>query len=134
MRTVLSGRRTWRRVLLGRCFATRVAVGILAFGTMAHFAGQALMRRGSWRLLVGVMGTSAGQLIINRLADQGTTALAASLLVGLPLTAYLVATIGQLPSPYLFGSQHYNETGVNEKLPVSPVTVPASNVLPAVHT
>ncbi|MDA1049783.1 MAG: hypothetical protein O3C40_04810 [Planctomycetota bacterium] len=73
-----------------------VAVGVLAFGTMAYFAGQALMREGSWRLWVGVMGTSVGQLVINRLADQGTTALAASLLVSLPLIAYLVATIGQL--------------------------------------
>ncbi|MEO8493735.1 MAG: hypothetical protein ABI614_01590 [Planctomycetota bacterium] len=73
-----------------------IAVGILAFGTMTHFAGQALMRTGSWRLLVGVMGTSAGQLLINRLSDRGATAISASLLISLPLIAYLVATIAQL--------------------------------------
>lgn len=77
-------------------YLSSVAVGILAFGTMAYFAGQALMREGSWRLWIGVMGTSVGQLLINRLADRGATALSASLLVSLPLIAYLVATISQL--------------------------------------
>jgi hypothetical protein len=77
-----------------------IAVGILTFGAMAHFASRALMRQGSWRLLVGVMGTSAGQLLINRLADrlpdQRAAALSASLLISLPLVAYLIATIAQL--------------------------------------
>ncbi|MBC8354714.1 MAG: hypothetical protein H8E66_22265 [Planctomycetes bacterium] len=77
-------------------YLSAVAVGILAFGTMAYFASQALMREGSWRLWVGVMGTSAGQLLINRLADRGATAITASLLVSLPLIAYLVAMIAQL--------------------------------------
>ncbi len=77
-------------------YLSAVAIGILAFGAMAYFAGQALMREGSWRLWVGVMGTSVGQLLINRLADQGATALTASLLVSVPLVAYLVATISQL--------------------------------------
>ncbi|MCA9220585.1 MAG: hypothetical protein KDA71_09680, partial [Planctomycetales bacterium] len=77
-------------------YLAAVAIGVLAFGAMAYFAGQALMRKGSWRLWIGVMGTSVGQLLINRLAGQGTTALAASLLVSVPLVAYLIATISQL--------------------------------------
>ena len=77
-------------------YLAAVAIGVLAFGTMVYFAGHALMREGSWRLWIGVMGTSVGQLLINRLADQGATALIASLVVSLPLLAYLVATISQL--------------------------------------
>lgn len=77
-------------------YLSAVTVGVAAFGAMAYFAGQALMREGSWRLLVGVMGTSVGQLLINRLIDHQSTAFTANLLVSIPLLAYLVSTIGQL--------------------------------------
>lgn len=93
---IITGPESRELPLFHPLFLAAVAVGMLAFGTMAYFAGQALMREGSWRLWVGVMGASAGQLVISRLADRGATAIAASLLVSLSLIAYLIATIGQL--------------------------------------
>ncbi len=93
---IVTGPESKQLPLFHPLYLSAVVVGLGAFGTMAYFAGQALMRDGVWRLWLGVMGTSCGQLIISRVAGDQTTAISANLLVAVPVIAYLVATGRQL--------------------------------------
>lgn len=68
-----------------------LTIGLLAFGTMAYYASQALLPRLKWSLWIGILGPSVGQLLINRapvtmLADASTC-----WLITLPLVSFLLA-------------------------------------------
>ncbi len=71
-------------------------IGFASFGTMAYYSGRALMSEGWWRLWIGVLGTSAGQLIINRAFHDNATPFFIYLLMTVPLAAFFIATISQL--------------------------------------
>jgi len=93
---IVTGPESKQLPLFHPLYISAVVIGLISFGTMAYFAGQALLRDGAWRLWIGVIGTSCGQLIISRAADNEMTAFAANALVATPLTAYLVSTVWQL--------------------------------------
>jgi hypothetical protein len=73
-----------------------VVIGLASFGTMNYFAARALLRHGWWRLMTVVLGTSAGQLLINRLEAVATGPIGAALLMLVPLGAFLVAVLALL--------------------------------------
>ncbi len=77
-------------------YIAAVLIGLMAFGAMVYFASRALMPNGWWRMALAVMGTSAGQLIINRQAGTTMSAAFVTLLLGLPLASYLCATLDQV--------------------------------------
>lgn len=77
-------------------YALAVAVGLMAGGWVTYSAGRALMPHGWWRLTSVVLATSAGQLLIDRLARPGLTLAQTSLLAALPLGGFLVATVTQI--------------------------------------
>ncbi len=79
-------------------YIAAVLVGMLGYGVVTSLSARALFPVGWWRLTVAVMGTSAGQLIINRMAGEETSTklLDATALFALPLVSYLVATLSQL--------------------------------------
>ncbi len=77
-------------------YSLAVALGLLAGGWVTYSAGRALLPHGWWRLTCVVLATSAGQLLIDRLARPGLTLAQASLLAALPLGGFLVATVTQI--------------------------------------
>jgi hypothetical protein len=77
-------------------YIAAVLMGLLAYSVMVYFASRALMLDGWWRMAVAVMGASAGQLVINRLAGPAMSAAFVTLLLGLPLASYLCSTLDQL--------------------------------------
>ena len=87
------------RVPVGSPFyLAAVMIGMLGYGAVTSLSARALFPEGWWRLTVAVMGTSAGQLVINRLASKpgSTELLFATALFALPLASYLIATLFQL--------------------------------------
>ena len=80
-------------------YLAAVAVGLLGYGLITSLSARALFAEGWWRLVLAVMGTSAGQLIINRQGEvEGTetSMVRATAIFALPLVSYLVATLSQL--------------------------------------
>jgi hypothetical protein len=77
-------------------FVVAVVIGMTAYGVMTWYAGQSLLSYGRSLLLVAVLGTCAGQLLVNRLFTPATTDTAVILLLMVPLVAYLFAVVGSL--------------------------------------
>ncbi|MCH7727963.1 MAG: hypothetical protein IH991_16025, partial [Planctomycetes bacterium] len=92
---VISGSEGTRFATTDFRYIAAVAIGLVGFGVMTFFAARALMRDGWWRLWLVVMGTSVGQLIINRMAEPNPSALACVALIALPLAAFLIAMVSQ---------------------------------------
>ncbi len=95
---VLSGAGPDRLAATSPLYIAAALIGILGYGAITYFSSRALLLEGWWRLLVVVMGTSIGQMIINRLAvgDTDRSGLVrVSLLFALPLASYLYATGSQ---------------------------------------
>ncbi len=96
---VLSGSEAAPVPITSPLYILAVVVGIVGYGAVTALSARSLFAEGWWRLVVAVIGASAGQLIINRLANAEntrTSLFAASALFGLPLASFLVATLGQL--------------------------------------
>ena len=95
---VMSGVGENRTPVTSPLYIAAVIVGMLVYAAVTTFSARALFAEGWWRLTVVVIGTSAGQLVINRLADVHTRwpLLAATALFALPLASYLAATLSQL--------------------------------------
>ena len=62
------------RPVIDPFYITAVSVGLLAFGWITYGSGRVLMPGRWWPLVVAVMGTSAMQLWIARLAGPRVTA------------------------------------------------------------
>ncbi len=77
-------------------YITAVTVGLLAFGAISSSAGRVLLPRRWWLLLIAVLGPSAGQLVIDRLAIPGLSTWWLTLLFAPVVLSYLIATGGQL--------------------------------------
>ncbi len=95
---VLSGAGENRTPVTSPFYIVAVLVGILGYGAVTTFSARALFSEGWWRLTIAVIGTSAGQLLINRLADIKSSwpLAAATALFALPLGSFLAATLSQL--------------------------------------
>lgn len=87
----LTGTESRQVMIWDPLYLTSVAIGILAFGTMAYFASQALLPQSRWYLWLGVLGPSVGQLIINRAPDSMLTETSVCWLIVLPLASFLIA-------------------------------------------
>ena len=80
-------------------YLAAITIGLAGYGIVTAFSARSLFLDGWWRLVVAVMGSAAGQLLINRLGpapSAHTSVLAASAIMGIPLAAYLTATLTQL--------------------------------------
>jgi len=76
---------------------TAIAVGLGGFGLMALVACRELVPSAGRWLAVGIIGTSAAQLVIDRTTTTGQTSLELlAALTALPVLAYLVATVRTL--------------------------------------
>ena len=96
---VLSGSEAVQVPVTSPLYILAVVVGIVGYGAVTALSARSLFAEGWWRLVVAVIGVSAGQLIINRLGNvenTRTSMFAAAALFGLPLASFLVATLGQL--------------------------------------
>ncbi len=96
---LLSGSDAERSPVTSPLYISAVAAGLLGYGAITSLSARSLFAEGWWRLVVAVMGTSAGQLIINRLAEAENTrssVVTATALFALPLASFLVATLAQL--------------------------------------
>ena len=96
---LLSGSDAERSPVTSPLYIAAVAAGLLGYGAITSLSARSLCAEGWWRLVVAVMGTSAGQLIINRLAEAESTrssVVKATALFALPLASFLVATLAQL--------------------------------------
>ncbi len=95
---VLGGSGETRTPVTSPFYIAAVLVGVLGYGVVTTLSARALFSEGWWRLTVVVIGTSAGQLVINRLADVPTSwpLAAATALFALPLGCYLAAALSQL--------------------------------------
>ncbi len=93
---ILAGEGEQRRSATDPVFLTAVVVGLLSFGTMNYFASRALVRHGWWRMMLAVLGTSIGQLIINRLQTSDIRPLGAALIMLPAVGSYLVANLAHL--------------------------------------
>ncbi len=77
-------------------YVSAVLVGLLGYGAITWSAGRAMLRRLRWPLFVAVMGASAAQLVVSRLAEPGLGLVALNQLAFLPLAPFLAATGRQL--------------------------------------
>lgn len=77
-------------------YMAAVVIGLGAFGTMAVSASRALLAKTTWLLPLAVLGTSASQLVIDRLAGVQTTEWQIALLAMVPVVFFVVAALGQL--------------------------------------
>jgi hypothetical protein len=96
---LLSGSDAERSPVTSPLYVAAVAAGLLGYGAITSLSAKSLFAEGWWRLVVAVMGTSAGQLIINRLAEAENTKssmVKATALIAVPLASFLVATLAQL--------------------------------------
>jgi hypothetical protein len=76
-----------------------VLVGLAGYGAVTTFSARALSPVGWWRIVVAVIGTSLGQLIINRVdlaMPESSPVVLLTLLFAVPLIAFIAATAGQL--------------------------------------
>lgn len=85
-----------QRSVVDPLYVAAVGVGLVAFGAIVWSSGRVLMLQTSWLLWVAIMGTSAGQLFANRLAEPGLATWTVILLAALPVCSYVIATGGQL--------------------------------------
>lgn len=72
-------------------FLIAISIGFAAFGWIIYSASRILVSFGRWQLLTVVMGTSAGQLIISRIATQEPSFLQTNLLAMLPAGCFILA-------------------------------------------
>ncbi len=95
---VMGGAGEHRTPVTSPLYIAAVLTGLLGYGVITTFSAKALFPEGWWRLTVAVIGTSAGQMVINRLADVETSRpwLVATALFALPLASFMVAGLAQL--------------------------------------
>ena len=96
---VLSGSKSAEVSVWSPWYLAAITIGLVGYGIVTAFSARSLFLDGWWRLVVAVMGSAAGQLLINRLGptpSARTSVLAASAILGVPLAAYLTATLTQL--------------------------------------
>jgi hypothetical protein len=84
-----------KRAVTDPIFLLAVVVGLGVFTAISWSAGRILTRDGALRLTVAVMGASASQLYLSRLADPEMGIGGATLLFSLPAAAFLFAIVGQ---------------------------------------
>lgn len=92
----LSGKGNAHSAWTDPAYLAAVAVGLAAYGTMTILAGRVFLGAGWWRLLAGVMGPCAGQLVINRLAQENVTGATVLALMTIPMAGFLAATVSGL--------------------------------------
>ena len=92
----LSGKADEQPAWTDPTYLAAIIVGLSAYGTMTFFAGRAFLGTDWWRLLAGVMGPCAGQLLINRFAHQSDSLTKVMGLAMIPLAGFLVATVSGL--------------------------------------
>ncbi|HLJ10284.1 MAG TPA: hypothetical protein VKU82_03805, partial [Planctomycetaceae bacterium] len=85
-----------RRPTTDLLFLAAMATGLGVFAAMSYFAGRKLLLAGWWLLPIGVIGASAGQVVISRLAAPDMALGKINLLFFLPLASFLATTLGQL--------------------------------------
>lgn len=97
---LLSGTADQRPPVGSPIYLAAVFVGILGYGIVTSFSAHALFPVGWWRITVAVMGTSVGQLLIDRLGghDAAATLSGATALFALPLASFLLPLVSQLQS------------------------------------
>ena len=96
---VLSGSASAEISVWSPWYLAAVTIGLAGYGVVTAFSARSLFMEGWWRLVVAVMGSAVGQLLINRLGSAPsarTSVIAASAILGIPLAAYLAATLTQL--------------------------------------
>jgi len=96
---LLSGPDAEQRAVTDPLYLAAVTVGLVSYGTLTAVSARALFAEGWWRFVVAIMGTAAGQLLINRLADAdltSTSLLRTTALFLVPLASFLAATLTQL--------------------------------------
>jgi hypothetical protein len=77
-------------------FWAALGTGLAVFGAMTWSAGRKLLLA-DWGLLpIGVVGASAGQVLISRIAAPHQSAALLNLLFALPLVSFLSGAVGQL--------------------------------------
>ncbi|MDF1744600.1 MAG: hypothetical protein P1V19_12965 [Gimesia sp.] len=72
-------------------FLLAISIGFAAFGWMIYSASRILVSFGRWQLLSVVMGASAGQILISRVAMQEPSFLQTNLLAILPVGCFIIA-------------------------------------------
>lgn len=77
-------------------YMAAVAVGVLSIGWITFSGGRALLLEGWWRLSVVVVATCVGQLIVDRMTRGDPSLIRTFLLVALPVSGYLIATLTQV--------------------------------------
>ncbi len=96
---VLSGPDDARLPAIGPMYIAAVTVGLLGYGAITSLSARALLVADWWRLIVAVMGSAAGQLVINRQVEfegRGSLMVRATALFAVPLASFLAATLTQL--------------------------------------
>lgn len=77
-------------------YLAAVALGLVVCGWITFSGGRALIGAGWWRLTVAVLATSVGQLIVDRQSSVPLSPIDMGLLLGVPLSGYLVAVLSQV--------------------------------------
>ncbi|WP_299462473.1 hypothetical protein [uncultured Gimesia sp.] len=72
-------------------FILAISIGFAAFGWMVYSASRILVSFGRWQLLAVLLGASAGQLIISRIAIGEPSFLRTNLLAILPVGCFIIA-------------------------------------------
>ncbi|WP_254512142.1 hypothetical protein [Anatilimnocola floriformis] len=93
---VLPGKGDAQRSLNDPMYITAVLVGLGVFGWVTYSGSRVLAGEGALRLSAAILGCSIGQLIINRVAVPGLPRTMLTGLAFLPITKFLIATLGQV--------------------------------------
>lgn len=92
----LSGTGEQRTSMTDPSYIAAVTICLAAYTAMSFFAGRALTGASAWLWTLGVIGPSAGQLVINRAYKPDASTAGLMFLAALPLASYVVATGGVL--------------------------------------
>lgn len=93
---VLSDAGKSHRPITDPYFLAALAIGALVFGWVTISAARETVGSAWWRLSIAVLGSSLSQVLVNRLTGSEMTVARVSLLAGVPLACFLLASGGQL--------------------------------------